>query len=186
MFLFWCFDFLLFYFSADGCMYMTISGCVCACVCKWLILYIWCSLMETWTMSHFDFSFLSSTLWTLHSTCGCSENYAREWFSDCWMWFYWERSSVDWLFVRVNNKKKAILFNFLLSNVWGRHRSGALVCRREASPLCRWVGVVVGFVLFLTDVASLFFLFFHLSTVNDQSFEMLDEYHMQTSWLDKT
>lgn len=106
MFLFWCFYFLLFYFSADGCMYMTISGCVCACVCKWLILYIWCSLMETWTMSHFDFSFLSSTLWTLHSTCGCSENYAREWFSDCWMWFYWERSSVDWLFVRVNNKKK--------------------------------------------------------------------------------
>lgn len=27
-----CFDFLLFYFSDDVCMYMTISECVCMCV----------------------------------------------------------------------------------------------------------------------------------------------------------
>lgn len=91
---------------------------------------------------------------TLHSTCGCFRWLCqRMGFSDCWMWFYWERSSVDWLFVRVNlkkKKKKAILFNFLccqkFKQIW---ESGALVLWRSIAQLS-WM-----FYFFLSDWCSL-------------------------------
>lgn len=51
--------FLLFYFSDDVCMYMTISECVCMCVIN--TVYLVFSKMEKWKMSWFD-SFLLFTL----------------------------------------------------------------------------------------------------------------------------
>lgn len=67
-------------------------------VCVWLILYIWCLKWKNRQMSWFWFSFylffleyLQLFLWVLRLL------YMWEWFSDCWMWLCWGRSSMDWL-----------------------------------------------------------------------------------------
>lgn len=133
------FLFYVFYFFIFLMMYVCIWLSVSVYVCVWLILYIWCSLR--WKSGRCPGLILFFFL--LFRPCtvpvGVSDNYAREWFSDCWMWFYWERSSVDWLFVRVNlkkKKKKAILFNFLccqkFKQIW---ESGALVLWRSIAWL---------------------------------------------------
>lgn len=135
MFLFsFFFYFVLFFYLM---MYVCIWLSTSAYVCMWLILYIWCSLQQRKSRRCPHLIFVSSFSLSRPgvSTCGRFQTKKKKlyqrmilflslllsflsfFFSDCWMWFYWERSSVDWLFfVRVNLKrkrKKAILFNFL-------------------------------------------------------------------------
>lgn len=138
------FLFYVFYFFIFLMMYVCIWLSVSVYVCVWLILYIWCSLR--WKSGRCPGLILFFFL--LFRPCtvpvGVSDNYAREWFSDCWMWFYWERSSVDWLFVRVNlKKKKKRPYYLIFSVVKSLSRSGRVEpwFYGEALPgCCKWVG----------------------------------------------
>lgn len=143
-FMFWFSTFLFFWW----CMYVYDYQWVRMYVCKWLILYIWCSLR--WKSGRCPGLILFFFL--LFRPCtvpvGVSDNYAREWFSDCWMWFYWERSSsVDWLFVRVNLKKKKRPYYLIFSVVKSLSRSGRVEpwFYGEALPgcCCIWVGFFI-------------------------------------------
>lgn len=82
---------------------------------------------------------------------------------------------MDWLFVRVNLKKKRPYYLIFCCQTFmadmGEWSLGL------AKKRCLFQQVGEGFVLWLTDVA---FFPSHLSTVYDQSKDMLDGYRMQT------
>lgn len=153
MFLFWFSTFFFLFFW--WCMYVYDHQWVRMYVCKWLILYIWCSLR--WKSRRcpglilFFFYFLDPAqyLWVF------SDNYAREWFSDCWMWFYWERSSVDWLFVRVNLKKKKRPY-YLIFSVVKKKKKFKQIWESGALVLWRSIALVVVY------MSGLFFFFFFI------------------------
>lgn len=86
MFYFMIFWFCTFFFW--WCMYMTINECVC--MCKWLILYIWCSLRWKSRRCPCLISFLLLLFRPCIVPVGVfSDNYTREWlmffFSFCFL-----------------------------------------------------------------------------------------------------
>lgn len=118
---------------------------------------------------------------TLHSTCGCFRWLCqRMGFSDCWMWFYWERSSVDWLFVRVNlKKKKKRPYYLIFSVVRSLSRSGRVEPWFYGEALPSWAGCFISFCL--TDVASLLLLLLAFIGSKWPKLQHVSWTHMQTS-----